>query len=191
MDGSFVNWIIDCPLMRCYVDPDILKLIDNSSIGWENFEKKRTLRNLSFIQNEIGKIDGLINTYDEELKEITSKIRDLIEVHTQERKRIILEEELKRKDIDRKEKENINNEIKHIDLFIAFVKFSEPLEELEESQRRQKMQRLRYVAQKNDLEKKIASEKEKLDKMKYPYKNVYKYSNITYNVYDLLTNQML
>lgn len=191
IDSSFIDWIIACPLMRCYVDPEILMLIDNSSLDWKDFEKKRAQRNSNFIQDEIKKLNRLIKKYDKELDDISSRINQLIEVRLQERQKIILEEELKRKDLDRVEKEKINNEIKQIDLLIAYVKPSESLEELEDSKRNQKMLRLRYVAQKNDLEQKIPNNEGMLMEVKFSRKDTYRYTECTYNVYDLLTNQML
>lgn len=189
IERDFVDWILSCPLMRCYVDPEFLMLVDNSSISWSTFEAKRDLRNSRFIKNEIERIEGLIKKHDEDIEEISGKINALIEAHSNERKKIILEEELNRKDLNRKEKEDINDEIKHIDFLIRMVKPSDSFEDLENIQHQQKMQRLRYVTQMNDLKQKLSDVEDISKKIESKY---YKYvSDFSYNVYDLLTNQML
>lgn len=185
-EKTFVDWILSCPLMRCYVDPEILRLIDNSSISWNAFEAKRNLRNSDFVKKEIEKIEGLIKKYDDDLDEISGKINSIIEARSHERKKIILEEELKRKDLDRKEKEEINDDIKHIDLFISLLKPLEPLEELENIQRQTKMQRLRYVNQKNGLKEKLDDAEIKSNK-KGSKSNQHVFT-IPYNVYEEIAN---
>lgn len=189
IERTFVGWILSCPLMRCYVDPEILMLIDHSSISWNTFESKRDLRNSRVIKKEIERIEGLVKKNDEDIDGISGKINSLIEAHSNERKKIILEEELNRKDLSRKEKEDINDEIKHIDFLIRMIKPSETFEELEDNQHQQKMQRLRYVTQMNDLKQKLSDVEDTSEKKESEY---YKYvSDFSYNVYDLLTNQML
>ena len=189
IERDFVDWILSCPLMRCYVDPEILMLIDNSSISWNTFEAKRDLRNSRFIKKEIERIEGLVKKNDEDIDDISGKINSLIEAHSNERKKIILEEELNRKDLSRKEKDDINDEIKHIDFLIRMLKPSETLEELEDNQHQQKMQRLRYVTQTNDLKQKL-SDVEDMSKI-IESNSFIDASDISYNVFDLLTNQML
>lgn len=69
------------------------------------------------------------------------------------------------------------------------IKPSETFEELEDNQHQQKMQRLRYVTQMNDLKQKLSDVEDISKKIESKY---YKYvSDFSYNVYDLLTNQML
>lgn len=171
------------------MDPEILMLIDNSSISWNTFEAKRDLRNSRFIKKEIERIEGLVKKNDEDIDDISGKINSLIEAHSNERKKIILEEELNRKDLSRKEKDDINDEIKHIDFLIRMLKPSETLEELEDNQHQQKMQRLRYVTQTNDLKQKL-SDVEDMSKI-IESNSFIDASDISYNVFDLLTNQML
>lgn len=144
------------------------------------------MRNSDFVKKEIDKIEGLIKEYDDDLDEISGKINSIIEAHSHERKKIILEEELKRKDLDRKEKEEINDDIKHIDLLISLLKPLETLEELENIQRQKKMQRLRYVNQKNGLKEKIADAEIKSNK-KGSKSNQHIFT-IPYNVYEEIAN---
>lgn len=189
METSFVDWIIACPLMKCYVDPEILRIIENPSIEWKVFDTKRRMRNLKFIKEELTKIEEKIDNYDDDIKEITIKRQQIIEAQAQKRYKIILEEELNKKDLDRKEKEKLINEIKRIDLLLLKLESTETLENLEDSHRRGKMMRVRYQAKKNDLEYELA-EIEKCTK-DLNSKIIKDTSIIPYNVYDLLTNQML
>lgn len=189
METSFVDWIIACPLMKCYVDPEILRIIENPSIEWKVFDTKRRMRNLKFIKEELTKIEEKIDNYDDDIKEITIKRQQIIEAQAQKRYKIILEEELNKKDLDRKEKEKLINEIKRIDLLLLHLESTETLENLEDSHRRGKMMRVRYQAKKNDLEYELA-EIEKCTK-DLNSKIIKDTSIIPYNVYDLLTNQML
>lgn len=69
------------------------------------------------------------------------------------------------------------------------LKPSETLEELEDNQHQQKMQRLRYVTQTNDLKQKL-SDVEDMSKI-IESNSFIDASDISYNVFDLLTNQML
>ena len=189
METSFVDWIIACPLMKCYVDSEILRIIENPSIEWKVFDTKRRMRNLKFIKEELTKIEEKIDNYDDDIKEITIKRQQIIEAQAQKRYKIILEEELNKKDLDRKEKEKLINEIKRIDLLLLHLESTETLEKLEDSHRRGKMMRVRYQAKKNDLEYELA-EIEKCTK-DLNSKIIKDTSIIPYNVYDLLTNQML
>lgn len=189
METSFVDWIIACPLMRCYVDPEVLMIIADPSIEWNVFDIKRKMRNLKFIKKELTKIEEKIEKYNDNIKEITIKRQQIIEAQAQKRYKTILEEELNKKDLDIKEKEKLNNEIKQIDLLLLHLEPTETLEKLEDSHRHGKMMRVRYQAQKNDLEKELA-EIEKCSK-DINSKKIKEYSIIPYNVYDELTNQML
>lgn len=189
METSFVDWIIACPLMRCYVDPEVLRIIEDPSIEWNVFDTRRRMRNLKFIKEELSIIEEKIDNYDDDIKEITIKRQQIIEAQAQKRYKIILKEELNNKDLDIKEKEKLNNEIKQIDLLLLHLEPTETLEKLEDSHRRVKMMRVRYLAKKNDLEKELA-EIEECSK-DIDSKNIKEYSIIPYNVYDELTIQML
>lgn len=189
METSFVDWIIACPLMRCYVDPEVLGIIEDPSIEWNVFDTRRRMRNLKFIKEELSKIEEKIDNYDDDIKEITIKRQKIIEAQAQKRYKIILKEELNNKDLDIKEKEKLNNEIKQIDLLLLHLEPTETLEKLEDSHRRVKMMRVRNLAKKNDLEKELA-EIEECSK-DIDSKNIKVYSIIPYNVYDELTNQMI
>lgn len=184
-----MDWIIACPLMRCYVDPEVLMIIADPSIEWNVFDIKRKMRNLKFIKKELTKIEEKIEKYNDNIKELTIKRQQIIEAQAQKRYKTILEEELNKKDLDIKEKEKLNNEIKQIDLLLLHLEPTETLEKLEDSHRHGKMMRVRYQAQKNDLEKELA-EIEKCSK-DINSKKIKEYSIIPYNVYDELTNQML
>lgn len=189
METSFVDWIIACPLMRCYVDPEVLRIIEDPSIEWNVFDARRRMRNLKFIKEELSKIEEKIDNYDDDIKEITIKRQQIIEAQAQKRYKTILEEELNKQDLNIKEKEKLNNEIKQIDLLLLHLEPTETLENLEDSHRRVKMMRVRNLAKKNDLEKELA-EIEECSK-DIDSKNIKEYSIIPYNVYDELTIQML
>ena len=175
--------------MRCYVDPEVLRIIEDPSIEWNVFDTRRRMRNLKFIKEELSIIEEKIDNYDDDIKEITIKRQQIIEAQAQKRYKIILKEELNNKDLDIKEKEKLNNEIKQIDLLLLHLEPTETLEKLEDSHRRVKMMRVRYLAKKNDLEKELA-EIEECSK-DIDSKNIKEYSIIPYNVYDELTIQML